>query len=73
MIGFYKRGRDCLLRGTNWAIKSDAYGCVLIGLMYTYIAFLCSIAIFISFSYITSQSHVQASTCTVAISGRRAV
>jgi len=23
LIGFYNRGRECLLRGTNWVFKSD--------------------------------------------------
>ena len=29
LIGFYNRGRECLLRGTNWVFKSDRYSFVL--------------------------------------------
>jgi hypothetical protein len=25
LIGFYNRGRVCLLRGTDWVFKSDGY------------------------------------------------
>jgi hypothetical protein len=28
---FYNRGRECLLRGTKWVLKSDSYSFVLIG------------------------------------------
>jgi len=28
-IGFYNRGRECLLRGTNWVFKCDRSSCVL--------------------------------------------
>ena len=34
LIGFYNRDRECLLRGTNWAFKSDRYSFVLKRLMY---------------------------------------
>jgi hypothetical protein len=32
LICFYNRGRECLLRGTYWAFKSDRYSFVLKGL-----------------------------------------
>ena len=32
LIGFYKRGGECLLRGTNWVFKLDRYSFVLKGL-----------------------------------------
>ena len=34
LIGFYNRGRECLLRSTNWVFKSDRYSFVLEGLIY---------------------------------------
>jgi hypothetical protein len=33
LIGFYNRGRECLLRGADWVFKSDRYCSVLKGLM----------------------------------------
>jgi len=30
-ISFYNRGRECLLRSTNWVFKSDRYRFVLKG------------------------------------------
>jgi len=70
---FYNRGRECLLSGTNWDSKSDGHGYVLIGLMCTYIAVLCSITILISLSYIRYECHFQDCNCTVVNSGGRTV
>ena len=33
MTGFYSRGRECSLRGTDWVFKSDGYSFVLKGLI----------------------------------------
>jgi hypothetical protein len=33
MTGFYNRGRECWLRGTNWSFKSDGFSFVLKGIM----------------------------------------
>jgi len=32
LIGFYKRGKECLLHSSNWVFKSDGYSFVLKGL-----------------------------------------
>jgi len=32
-IGLYNRGRECLLRGTDWVFKSNRYSFVLKGLI----------------------------------------
>ena len=35
LIGFYKRGRECLLRGTNWVFNSDRFSFVIKRLILT--------------------------------------
>jgi hypothetical protein len=37
LIGFYNRGKECLLRGTDWVFKSDRYSFVLKGLNVKYV------------------------------------
>jgi len=36
LIGFYNRGRECLLRGTNWVFISDRYSFALKGSLSTH-------------------------------------